>query len=144
MKGGIDMPRDVIYAWIAAFNARDGEAVAALYHDDAVNYQIAAGEPAQGIVAIRESVVGFFEAFPDSYTRLENMLVDHDRVAIEWSGGGTWRGPFAGRKPNGRAFTLQGCGFFHVINGKIKTQHGYWDRATWFKQLGIPVSVQAG
>jgi limonene-1,2-epoxide hydrolase len=41
--------------------------------------------------------------------------------------------------PNGKAFTLRGCGFFHVVDGKIKYQRGYWDRATWFKQLDIPV-----
>jgi len=44
-----------------------------------------------------------------------------------------------GQPANGRSFTLQGCGFFQVSGGKIKFQRGYWDKATWFGQLGIPL-----
>ena len=55
------------------------------------------------------------------------------------TGGGTWRDEFAGLLPNGCSFTLQGCGFFHVGGGKIKLQRGYWDKASWFGQLGIPL-----
>ena len=42
--------------------------------------------------------------------------------------------------PNGRSFTLRGCGFFHVTDGKILYQRGYFDKATWFGQLGIPLA----
>jgi predicted ester cyclase len=58
---------------------------------------------------------------------------------LEWFGGGTWRGEFAGMAPNGRTFTLRGCGFFYVT-GKIGFQRGYFDKATWFAQLGIPLA----
>jgi limonene-1,2-epoxide hydrolase len=34
---------------------------------------------------------------------------------------------------------LRGCGFFQIVDGKIRSQRGYWDRATWFNQLGLPV-----
>jgi len=27
-----------------------------------------------------------------------------------------------------------------VVEGKIKFQRGYWDKATWFGQLGLPLS----
>ena len=42
--------------------------------------------------------------------------------------------------PNGRFFTLRGCGFFHVVAGKIRYQRGYFDKVTWFGQLGIPLA----
>lgn len=42
--------------------------------------------------------------------------------------------------PNGRSFTLRECGFFHVTEGKIRFQRGYFDKATWFGQLGIPLT----
>jgi len=45
-----------------------------------------------------------------------------------------------GQSATGRAFTLRGSGFFYVVEGKIKFQRGYWDRATWFGQLGLPIS----
>jgi hypothetical protein len=87
-----------------------------------------------------EEFLGFFQAFPDSYTRPLNLLEDGEWASLEWEGGGTWKGRFAGQQPSQRSFTLQGCGFFHVVGGKIKFQRGYWDKAYWFGQLGIPVT----
>ena len=132
-------PREVIEEWVNAFNARDAAGAAALYHDDATNWQVAAGPPIVGNDAIKQDLTEFFLAFPDSVTNIENLFEDGQWAMLEWSGGATWQGEFAGMAPNGRAFTLQGCGFFHVIDGKIKYQRGYWDRTTWFKQLRIPV-----
>ena len=135
----MDGPRQVIEKWVAAFNSHDADAAAALYHDDATNTQVAAGEPAIGRDAIHNELRQFFEAFPDNYTNIENLFEDGKWVIVEWSGGGTWQGEFAGLAGNGKSFKLQGCGFFHVIDGKIKFQRGYWDKATWFRQLGIPI-----
>jgi steroid delta-isomerase-like uncharacterized protein len=132
--------REVILAWVDAFNRRDAEAAAALYHDDATNLQVAIGQPLVGRAAILEDLRAFFRAFPDSFTKVEGMLEDGEWVALEWSGGGTWRGVLGGQSATGRAFTLRGSGFFHVVEGKIKFQRGYWDRATWFGQLGLPIS----
>ena len=132
-------PREVVLAWVEAFNARDAHAAAALYHEDAVNIQVAAEGPLAGRAAILQEFLGFFHAFPDTWTRALHVFEDGEWAILEWAGGGTWRGPFAGHPPNGRAFTLQGCGFFHVTGGRIKFQRGYWDKATWFAQLGLPV-----
>jgi steroid delta-isomerase-like uncharacterized protein len=132
-------PRDVVLAWVDAFNRRDAHAAAALYHEDAVNHQVAAGEPTVGRPALLEGLLEFFRAFPDNYTTPVNLFEDGEWAILEWTGGGTWRGEFAGLPPNGRSFTLRGCGFFHVIDGMIQFQRGYWDRAAWFGQLGIPL-----
>ena len=137
MKSGLGSPRDVVEQWVAAFNARDAHAAAALYHEDATNWQVAAGDPAVGRQTILGDLVSFFRAFPDSFTQVENLFEDGEWAMLEWFGGGTWRGEFAGSSPNGKSFTLRGCGFFHVVDGKITFQRGYWDRATWFGQLGI-------
>lgn len=132
-------PREVIEEWVAAFNARDAACAAALYHADATNWQVAAGPPVIGQANIKEELTSFFAAFPDSVTHVENLFETGEWAILEWSGGATWQGEFAGLRPNGKTFTLRGCGFFHVVDGKIQYQRGYWDRATWFQQLGIPV-----
>ncbi|QEL19375.1 ester cyclase [Limnoglobus roseus] len=131
--------KDVMLAWVEAFNRRDADTLVNLYHPDASNHQVAAGEPVVGRDAIIRDARGFFAAFPDSTTKLEAMHQDGEWVMIEWSGGATWRGEFAGRRPNGKTFHLRGCGFFQVVGGQIRFQRGYWDRAGWFLQLGIPV-----
>jgi steroid delta-isomerase-like uncharacterized protein len=130
-------PREVLTQWVAAFNARDAEAAAALYHEDAVNLQVAVGVPVVGRDAIRADFAAFFRAFPDTYTRPVNLFEDGDWAIVEWEGGATWRAEFAGKPPNGRTFTLRGCGFFRIVDGRIKFQRGYWDKATWFGQLGM-------
>jgi len=135
--------RQVVLAWIEAFNQRDADAAAALYHEDATNLQVALGEPVVGRNAIRDGLAQFFGAFPDSYTNVESLIEEGEWAALEWSGGGTWRGDFAGWKPNGRSFVLRGSGFFHVVDGRILFQRGYWDRATWFGQLGLPVETKS-
>lgn len=129
----------VMLAWVDAFNRRDADALIPLYHPEATNHQVAAGEPVVGRDAIIRDARGFFAAFPDSYTTVEAMHQDGEWVMLEWSGGATWLGAFAGRQPNGKTFTLRGCGFFHIVDGQIRFQRGYWDRAGWFLQLGITV-----
>ena len=133
-------PREVVQEWVAAYNQRDAHAAAGLYHDDATNFQVAVGDPSVGKRAILDDLLSFFHAFPDNFTNIENLFEDGEWAILEWLGGGTWRGEFAEMTPNGRSFMLRGCGFFHVTNGKIRYQRGYFDKATWFDQLGIPLT----
>ena len=126
-------PKETILEWVKAFNQRDAKAAAALYHEDAVDHQVAAGEPVRGRQAILKNAEDFFREFPDSYTHVENMLESGQWIGLEWSGGGTSRS-------TGKSFQLRGCGFFHIIDGKIKFQRGYWDKHTWFSQVGFTIS----
>jgi len=48
----------------------------------------------------------------------ENIFEDGEWAIMEW------------KDPEG----LRGCGFFHVVDGKIKLQRGYWDKLS-FMQL---------
>lgn len=136
----MNTPLEVVQDWVAAYNRRDAQAAAELYHEDATNFQVALGGPTVGRKAILEDLLSFFHAFPDNFTHAENLFEDGEWAILEWSGGGTWRGEFASTAPNGRSFTLRGCGFFHVLDGKIRFQRGYFDKATWFGQLGIPLT----
>ena len=133
-------PREVVQEWVAAYNQRDARAAAELYHEDAMNFQVALGAPSVGRHMILDDLLSFFHAFPYNFTHVENLFEDGEWAMLEWFGGGTWRGEFAGMAPNGRSFTLRGCGFFYVTGGKIGFQRGYFDKATWFAQLGIPLA----
>jgi ketosteroid isomerase-like protein len=88
---------------------------------------------------MRAGLREFFVAFPDITTTPVGLYSDGDWSIIEWIGTGTWKGPFLDRVPTGRSYTLRGCGFFRVSDGLIQEQRGYWDRATWFGQIGLPI-----
>lgn len=132
-------PRAVVQEWVAAYNSRDPQALIALYHDDAENHQVAFGGPLRGRQALLESFTAFFAAFPDNYTHPLNIFEDGEWAIVEWQGGGTFLGPLGDTAPNGASFTLQGCGFFHVLEGKIHFQRGYIDKHSWFSQLQIAI-----
>lgn len=125
-------PRQVLSEWIRLMNTHEPEALAALYDEDATNLQVAIGKPLIGRKAILDDFRTFFSKIPDSYTKAENLFEDGEWAILEWSGGGTFQ-------PTGKAFAIRGCGFFRMKDDKIVFQRGYWDKFTWFTQIGLPV-----
>lgn len=110
--------KSVVRRWVAAFNAADATALAALYRPDATNHQVMF-DPVVGRDAIRamferEFAAAEMECIP------ENLFEDGEWAMLEW------------RDPKG----LRGCGFFQVIDGLIAFQRGYWDRLSFEAQQG--------
>jgi limonene-1,2-epoxide hydrolase len=114
-------PRDVLLRWLDAFNRADADALTALYHSDAVNHQVA-NEPVTGRDAIRAMFAREFAA-ATMVCQPENILTDGEWAILEWS------------DPQG----LRGCGFFHVVEGRIKFQRGYWDKLSFLRLHGLPL-----
>jgi ketosteroid isomerase-like protein len=114
--------REIVLAWVDAFNRADVEGLAAFYSDDATNHQVAE-QPVQGRNAIREMFAAGF-ARSSMVCIVENVFEDGEWAILEW------------RDPQG----LRGCGFFHVVDGKIVFQRGYWDKLSFLKLHGLPLS----
>jgi len=114
-------PRELVLAWVDAFNRADVDALAALYADDAVNHQVAES-PVHGRDAIRAMFAAGF-ARADMVCVVENLFEDGEWAILEW------------RDPLG----LRGCGVFHVVNGKIVFQRGYWDKLSFLRAQGLPL-----
>ena len=114
-------PKDVVCMWVDAFNEHDVEAIVSLYHENAVNHQVA-NEPVVGIDAIQKMFTEEFSA-ADMTAVVENIFEDGQWAILEW------------KDPLG----LRGCGFFHVVRGKILFQRGYWDKLSFLKQHNLPI-----
>jgi limonene-1,2-epoxide hydrolase len=114
-------PKDIVQAWVDAFNRADIEALAALYREDALNHQVAES-PVHGREAIRDMFAREF-ATADMVCIVEHIFEDGDWAILEW------------RDPKG----LRGCGFFHIVDNKIALQRGYWDKLSFLKLHGLPV-----
>ena len=117
-------PKSIVKTWVDAFNSTDIEELMSLYHEDAVNHQVTE-VPVEGRPAIREM---FHKEFTraDMTCIVENLFEDGEWAIMEW------------RDPLG----LRGCGFFHVIDGKIKLQRGYWDKLSFLRQQGLPLPTE--
>ncbi len=110
-------PREVVETFVARFNAADPAGLSELYADDAVNHQVA-NSPVHGRAAIKAMFEAEFAA-ADMVCLVENIFEDGEWGMLEW------------RDPKG----LRGCGFFHVVDGKIVLQRGYWDKLSFMRQL---------
>ena len=115
------MPKALVTAWVAAFNRQDVDALAAMYAEDAVNHQVAE-HPVLGREAIRSMFQAGFAA-AEMVCIVENLFEDGEWAILEW------------RDPLG----LRGCGFFHVVEGLIRFQRGYWDKLSFLRQHGLPI-----
>ena len=116
-------PRQLVRAWVEAFNRADADALAAFYSEDAVNHQVAE-LPVQGRAAIRQMFVDEF-AGANMVCIPENIFADGEWGMLEW------------RDPLG----LRGCGFFHVQAGQIVFQRGYWDKLSFLRAQGLPLPL---
>ena len=55
----------------------------------------------------------------------ENIIEDGEWVILEW------------KDPK----EMRGCGFFHIKDGKIVFQRGYWDKLSFQRLYDIPLSI---
>lgn len=114
-------PKDLVSAWVLAFNSGNADAVADFYANDAVNHQVAES-PVVGKTAIREMFAQEF-ARADMTCLVENIFADGEWVALEW------------KDPNG----LRGCGLFRIEEEKIVFQRGYWDKLSFLRLHNLPL-----
>ena len=97
MKSG----KQIIEKWVEIFNRGDAAEIAQLYHEDAVNHQVA-NEPIFGRDAIEQMFKNEF-AQAEMTCIVENLFEDKDWVILEW------------KDP----LELRGCGFFQIEDSKI-------------------------
>ncbi len=131
-------PFDVVLKWITYFNQHDANGLATLYATNAVNDQVAE-KPVKGKKRIQIMLEDTFYTFPDMTCIPINILQDGEWVALEWSGWSTMMKPIGKIKPTKKKSYQRGCGFFKIQKGKIVLQHGYWDKLSWYKQIGVKI-----
>ena len=113
-------PKNVILAWVEAFNDADVEALVQLYHPDAINHQVAY-EPVQGHEALRDLFAKEFGRASMNCV-IENLFQDGEWAILEWSD----------------PVNVRGCGFFQVRQGLIVFQRGYFDKLSFYEAQGLP------
>ena len=114
-------PSGLVREWVRRFNAVDIDGLAALYAEDAINHQVVT-DPLHGREAIRAMFrIEFGRA--TMVCLVEQLFEDGEWAILEW------------RDPLG----LRGCGFFHVRDGQIVLQRGYFDQLSFFRQQGLAV-----
>ena len=92
--------------------------------------------PIQGIEAFKQFTSGFFTAFPDLQTTIEDLIAEGDKVAVRQTWRGTHTGNFLGIPPTGKQVTFTSTEFYHVAGGKLAEEWVELDMLGLLQQLG--------
>ncbi|MDN5204132.1 nuclear transport factor 2 family protein [Fulvivirgaceae bacterium BMA10] len=117
-------PKELIYQWVELFNKGNADELAELYHEEATNHQVA-NEPVKGKKSIEKMFREEFAA-ADMVCIVEHIFEDGEWGILEW------------KDPVG----LRGCGFFHIVDGKIMLQRGYWDKLSFLRKHNLPIPTE--
>jgi predicted ester cyclase len=115
-----------------AINERRPELTAELVSPDYVGPQ---GERGPG--GFNDNVQSLLAGFPDIRFRIEDLLVEGDRVVVRWAWTGTHTGTFRGIAPTGRRVTTTGIVLYQLRDGKVVRNWLESDRLGVLQQLGV-------
>jgi steroid delta-isomerase-like uncharacterized protein len=133
--------KDAAQAYLAAWNAHDGAAVAATLapHGTYIDPTLPAPIGGEALIGYVAALTG---AFPDLRFEVEQVSADNDRVIVAWRMRGTNTGLLpAMPEPTGSACDLPGIDVITVDDAGIVSVVGYFDQKTFVEQLGLQALV---
>jgi glyoxylase-like metal-dependent hydrolase (beta-lactamase superfamily II)/predicted ester cyclase len=137
-KAAAAKPIDVARRYFAALSAHDLDEACACWANGGI-------ERIVGVIdttaphGVRDYFGGLFAAFPDFKLEIADTVVQRDKVAVRWTGGGTFAGPgsFQGIEPTGGRLELEGFDLLTISDGRIQRNDAYTDGATIARQIGL-------
>ena len=128
-------PDEVADRFLAAYNARRPDGVAALYANEGSHADAAAGQRKVGPEAVEKGFAHFLSAIPDaSWTESQRIIAGREILVVyELNGRLTGRlGPFEGA---GQQIQLPGAFALSITpEGQIASSVDYWDPRVFTRQ----------
>lgn len=119
-----------------AINAHDLDAAHKLYAADATYHDLPPGMPKSWETVVT-AMTGYFEAFPDMQTEIEEIVADGDKVAVRYRWTGTHSGPLLDIPATGKKVNQSGAGLYRFAGGKIVESWLKGDQMNLMQQLGV-------
>lgn len=91
----------------------------------------------QGREGFKQFLTQFRQAFPDSTSTTEDVVVDGDKVAVRYTARGTHQGEFMDVPATGNKITVQGISIYRVADGKVTDEWAQPDIMTMMQQMGV-------
>jgi steroid delta-isomerase-like uncharacterized protein len=129
-----------------AFNAHDADARMASETPD-IETILPGGITLRGHQEVVSFLAIFWEALPDAKVTYEGAVAAGDTVVIEGTltgtHTGTFRGPAGDIPPTRNAITLRYASVKRVRDGKVASEHLYFDQLEFLQQLGaLPAATE--
>jgi steroid delta-isomerase-like uncharacterized protein len=128
------------------WNTGSPEIAKQLYSEHAERTDPNGREPIRhrGVHQIASFVAEVRTAFPDFKLHVKEAVADGDHVAFHWTVTGTQKGEFQGMPASGKRIELSGMTLNRLRDGKVVSEHVYFDRLAMLEQLGVaPTSAAA-
>jgi steroid delta-isomerase-like uncharacterized protein len=126
MGEDVDASR-VIREMVASMNRHDLDACVAYYSDDAELQDPRFPDPVRGLDVVREGWRYWLHAFPDVEVRIVDLIVQDEKVAVEWTFAATHRGEYLGVPGSGQRFKVLSAAHFEVHDGKVTRDFSLFD-----------------
>ena len=134
------MTRDAIRAFFAdrqvEWKRRDADALAKGYTEDSDVFSPMFGA-LHGREAIGEAYHALFKIFPDWDLRIEDLLIDDDRVAQIFAVNATHVGEFMGLPGTNRRIDFRGARLLHLNGELIQRERRIYDFTGILVQVGV-------
>jgi len=127
-------PKEVVRAYVDAFNRGDLAALKRLLADDAEIQGVLGQGTFERVEPIWRQLI---EGYGMQLT-IEELIAEGPVVAARYRETGTFRAPAFGQEPTGRSYELVAMEWFEIENGRIRRRWGARDGASQARQLGIP------
>jgi len=136
----------VIREWVDALTRDDPGAFRACLAPEVHWMNMADGRVVHGAEPLHLAIWGMRVALPDLYARIDDMVADGDRAAVEMTFTGTHNGQLIGPAgpvpPTGNQVSLRAALFFHVQDGRIVRITRYGDTLSLLTQVGLRPAFQ--
>ena len=124
-------------SYFDAIDNRDPDAIVAHWRDDGVDDVVPVG-----VLRGRDELRGYFEtlfaAVPDARITVTRLVAGEQSCAVEWRIEGTFDGaPYLGIEPTGKHVEMRGFDLFELEDGELVTCTGYFDGASFARQIGM-------
>ncbi|PNY78779.1 polyketide cyclase [Pseudomonas fluorescens] len=129
----------VVNNYMKAWNAHDANGVAKYFDDNVEFLDASVGTPQVGRENAKTQVIEvFMNAVPDlQWKMLGEPIVNGENISFEWEFNGKNTGAWGINTPaTQRPLAFKGVSFIRLKDGKILTQHDYYDALGFNKQLG--------
>jgi steroid delta-isomerase-like uncharacterized protein len=124
-------------SYFDAIDSRDPDAIVAHWREDGVDDVVPVG-----VLRGRDEMRGYFEmlfaAVPDTRMTVTRLVAGEQSCAVEWRIEGTFDGaPYLGIEPTGKHVEMRGFDLFELEDGELVTCTGYFDGASFARQIGM-------
>jgi steroid delta-isomerase-like uncharacterized protein len=84
----------------------------------------------------------YLVAFPDLYLTVESLVVQDNKAALAWIGGGTHLSKVMNIPATHRKIEIRGSSFFTIQQGQIVHSLHIWDVAGLLRSIGLLPELQ--